>query len=87
MYVFVNGLIDFSDSAPAGFTITSDLKDLLDDLKEETVTGSYALSCDALSDVRNALEDGAALASLGVGDDYLEEVEILHSALDYFDRQ
>ena len=38
MYVFVNGLITVSASAPAGFTITRDLKDLLDDLKAEKVT-------------------------------------------------
>lgn len=87
MYVFVNGLITVSASAPAGFTITSDIKDLLDDLKAEKVTGSYALSCEALSDVRNALEDGAALAALGVDDDYQEEVENLHSALVDRERQ
>lgn len=78
MYIHLKSRIMASSSAPAGCTITSDIKDLLAEL-DTKVEGSYALEIESLQGLREILEDGEHLATLGITDAHQEGVESLHS--------
>ena len=77
MFIYVKGLILRSDARPSDLTVTDDLIDLLGDV-ERGGDGRWALECNDLPGLLAALEDGAALASLGIGDDLTDAVEGLH---------
>lgn len=80
-FIYVDQMVQVTRVAPVGCTLTTDLKDILDDLNNDVMEKGYALVCNDLGAVRDVLEDDAALRELGIDDDYTEAVESLHSAL------
>lgn len=77
MFIYVKGLVLRSDVRPSDLTSTDDLIDLLRDV-DRGGDGRYCLECPDLPGLVDTLEDGAALASMGIGDDLTEAVEGLH---------
>ncbi|MND11678.1 hypothetical protein D3C87_465900 [compost metagenome] len=86
MFVFVNGVVLVSEFPPVGYTITRELKDLLDDLKHHRVKGRCAFDCYALNELIRLLDNGNALATKGITEEYEEEIDSLAMALTHINR-
>lgn len=77
LYIYVNGVITISAHAPAGFTLTDDVNDVLKDIRRDLVTGQHALLSDNLSSVCSTMEK--RLSSSASQDD--DAIELLYSAI------
>lgn len=81
MYVFVENIVQITSWCPAGFTLTDDVKDIIDDIKSDSVRGAYVLRVESASGLKGALENGEALEHLGLDDRDQEAIETLHATL------
>lgn len=79
MYIYIEGQLTSSDAVPNDFIATDRLEILLSEMKLGEETGRYALECQDLGEVREALENGALLSFLKLDENFKVQIDELYT--------